>query len=472
MPEDTDTPTIEQTVAIGAPPADICALLSVPQIIPEYWSEMTLIEDDDSDALEYTPPPEAVSPVVTFTLEPRVREGAAPMNVIMTFKGDLDGTIEWSLQDGEGGTTVSAGATITSATPDDSTTTEMPAQSGVELRAAFGDTLSRTLREALISLKQLCEQPSPPASMTATIEIPEIYCPFPDEISPHLEDATAHTQEWAQKMGLIDEPSSKIAILSYFAGRMYPKAPPEILRLCNDWNCWGFLLDDVTDPLGPDEMQHVQQPLLAVLDGEAPGPYQEPLARALADIHHRASARMHPTWSERFVEHHRELFAGFQWEAHNREANTIPDHQAFIRNRQEFCGGKIVFDLTEVAMDSSSLSTDVYQREAVRGLREAVLNVTAWTNGVYSLRRELAADAIHNLIIILRHEHGCSLQEAVTRTCEMIEAETRRFEALSHRLIVASDTDPTLQAYISGLEYAISGNLAWSTESARYGATD
>lgn len=72
----------------------------------------------------------------------------------------------------------------------------------------------------------------------------------------------------------------------------------------------------------------------------------------------------------------------------------------------------------------------------------------------------------------IRDEQGCSVQEAVIRSCELIEAETRRFEALSHRLTVATDTDAPLQAYITGLEQVVSGNLAWSKETARYGATD
>lgn len=468
----SDPTTIEQTTTIDAPRADLYAVLVDLETIPKYCPAMTVTPTEDGVEVTFVGSIAGIESHPSSPVTVRVAAMDEPARLTLALSGAIDGTVEWTLQPHDEHTRATVTLTYTVAMPTVQSATNEGDWTGVELQSAIVTTITTAVEQALTGLTQFCAQPSPPASMVTNVTTPEVYCPFPAEISPHLEDVTAHTQEWALEMGLIDEPSSKIATLSYFAGRMYPQAPPEALRLCNDWNCWGFLLDDATDPMGPDQMQHAQQPLLAILDGEASGPHHEPLVRALADIYQRASARMPPTWAERFAEHHRELFAGFRWEARNRETTTVPDYHAFIQNRQDFCGGKIVFDLMEMAMNSSPLPTEVYQRKAVRSLREAALNVTAWTNGVYSLRRELAADAIHNHVVIVRHKQGCSLQDAVTRTCELIEAETRRFEALSDRLTAVPDTEVDLQEYITGLEHALSGNLAWSKKSARYGDTE
>lgn len=467
MTETSDNPTIGRTETIDAHPADIFAFLTDIDTLPEYWPETTLTKNDAATGLAYTPTTEETFPSMSLAVEPQVIKTTKPTTVTISFEGDLDAIIEWQLAPTDGRTQVRVTATYTRVDVDE----ERPEWQGQDPLVVLRESLPATLSEMLATLTHLCEQLVPPASMTP-VDIPDIYCPFPVEgINPHLEIVTANTQEWAQEMGLIDAPSSKIATYSDFAGWAYPQVSREALRLCSDWYSFGFSLDDLTDTLSPDEIHHVQKRLLAVLGGEASGPYQDPFARALADINQRASARMPASWSERFLEHHRDLLAGFRWQACHREANTVPDFHTYVRNRQNDVGGDIVIDLIEVGMNSS-LPTDVHQRKRVTALREAVINTIAWTNDVYSLRRELARDDIHNHVSVVHYAHGCSLQEAVTRSCEMINAETRRFEALSDRLTVASDRDATLQAYISGLEQTIGGNLAHSKETARYGATN
>lgn len=471
MTQQSDPTTIEQTATIDAPMADIYTLLADLETIPEYSPDTIVTPSERGVDVNRSVTISSCESPLSLLVTVDVAERAEPTRLTMALDGAIDGTVTWTLQPHSGSTLVTATVTYTVATPAFQETIADRNWSGVDPQSAVVATLPAVLDDVLTGLQTLCEQPSPPASIAAHVDIPEIYCPFPAEISPHLEAVTAHTQEWAQEMGLIDEPSSELATLSGFPCWVHPRGSLEALCLCSDWYWWGFLHDDATDPMDPADMQRYQEPFLAVLNEEPPDSHQEPLVRALADICQRVSARMPQEWYDLFVENNRDYLTGTEWEAHTRASDDIPDLHTFMPNRRSASGARTTFDLMELALDCP-LPTDIYQRETVTALREAAANAAAWTNDVYSLQKELAADEVHNLVVVIRHEQGCSVQEAVIRSCELIEAETRRFEAFSQRLTVATDTDAPLQAYITGLEYVLSGNLAWSKETARYGATD
>lgn len=337
-------------------------------------------------------------------------------------------------------------------------------------------TIQAGLNDVQTSLQTLSEQHPPPVSM-ARGEIPAIDCPFPSEISPHLEAVIAHTRDWAQQLGVaeIEDPPAGLAELPCLPCRVHPYAPLEALCLCSDWYSWVFLFDDYLDPTergtDPADMMRFLQPLLAVLEGESLRGHEKPLVRAFADIWQRASAWMPPTWQERFARHHREYFAGTLWEAHNRGPDHIPARSTYIKKQRLAAGTDPAFALAELAKDIT-LPPDIYQREAVTALRMAAGNVIAWTNDVYSHRKELSHGEVNNFVVVVRHDQGCSLQEAVFEVCELIEDEIHRFTELSQRLPTDADGNGDLQAYQAALERWIRGNLEWSKETARYGTPD
>ena len=71
------------------------------------------------------------------------------------------------------------------------------------------------------------------------LKIPDIPCPFPSQISPHLEQVRRHTLEWVQRFHLVQK---KNALQNYlaanFAGfscRVYSMGKLEELIFINDW---------------------------------------------------------------------------------------------------------------------------------------------------------------------------------------------------------------------------------------------
>ncbi|ELY92602.1 terpene synthase family protein [Natrialba taiwanensis] len=470
MTIDDHTEGLEESVSIDAAPADIFAVLTAGEPVLTECSGLT-VSTGGEDVTVTDAGAEGASPSV-FGGQVRVTDSEEPTSLTMSFDGATECIVKWTLQPEEDATLVTAAVTDSPPAPDrDGPTGGETAQVTDSASSASDTARTATLNDMLETLQTLCEQPSPPACIVERVEITEISCPFSAEINPHLEEIIDHTYDWVQEMGLTGVSPTKLDSYARFSCWVNPVGPPETINLCNDWYCFLYLHDDHLDTTGQGTdsaaVERFQEPFLAVLDGEPPDSNQVPLVEALADICQRATAIMSQEWCDRFVQCQRDYFEGTKWEVDNLVSNHVPGRHAYIPNRRHGAALYPSFAMSELERDIS-LSTDVYHREDVTALRESAANIIAWSNDVFSLQRELVNDRVSNLIVTIREEQGCSLQEAVTEVCELIEAEIRRFEALSHRIAVASDTDADLLAYRNALKHWISGYLEWCKESPRF----
>lgn len=96
----------------------------------------------------------------------------------------------------------------------------------------------------------------------------------------------------------------------------------------------------------------------------------------------------------------------------------------YINNRRRAAAVVSVFNLVELARNTA-LPADIYQSDELTTLHETAFNICAWHNDIYSLQRELAGGRVNNLVVVLRNERDCSMQEALTEACAMINDETR-----------------------------------------------
>ncbi len=450
---------LEESISIDAAPADIFAVLTAVEPVLAESTGLT-VSTGVEDVTVTDAGAEGAYPSV-FGGKVRVTDSEEPTSLTMTFEGDIQVDVEWTIQAQKNSTLVTATVTVSQVSIDH--------QEGIESQ------LTATLDDVLTTLQTLCEQPSPPASMAARIEIPEIYCPFPDEINPHAEEVRAQSQEWAQELGMIDEPSQRIDTVSLLGCQLHPQASLESMQLCSDWYSWVFAHDDDLDPteLGtnPEAVESFHEPLLAGLIEDSCGSHPEPRVKGFIDIFQRASNQMPEELYTRFVEHHRDYFDGLRGEAHNRATNHIPDYHVFLPNRRRAAGVYPLLDLGELS-SNICVPEDAYHSEMVIALCISGGNAIALTNDVYSLHKELADGEVNNLAVVIRNEQGCSLQEAVNEACQLVGTEIRRFETLSQHITGASDTTEALSAYITAIELSISGHLAWSKETARYKTVD
>lgn len=306
--------------------------------------------------------------------------------------------------------------------------------------------------------------------------MPELFCPFPSVINPHIETVQHQTIAWASRFRLIDSPQLQHrhnqAQFSRVVGRAYPNAAPADLRLVCDWNTALFVWDDCCDEaqLGrhPELLRARGSQLLDVLLGTAPSDPEDNLIQALANVGDRLRQRMPGSWVRRFVHHVQEYVEGTLWEAQNRVQGIVPDLATYMRMRQLAGALYAYFEFADLT-EQIDLPIHIRKHPMVEQLKLMAANVVAWANDIFSLEKELRHGDVHNLVIALQREQQLTWQSAIDRTAELHNLEVSNFIELVTRLPVFGPAiDLPLQRYVGVLRSWMRGNIDWSCETGRY----
>ena len=306
--------------------------------------------------------------------------------------------------------------------------------------------------------------------------IPDIYCPFPSLISPHLEEVQAHAQKWLNTIGLVPRGIAQSTFLTcevpWITCSIYPSAEPEELFLCCDWYNWGFTYDDLCDNVGLGrrlyELDQTQAHLLAIFQNSPPASTREPIVTALSDIWQRARQLTTATWQRRFALHHAEYFASLRQEAVNRLHQEIPSVQAHIDNRRSTSVSTVCLDLIELAQHIE-IPVEVYESQIFQAILNSAYDIVGWTNDVYSLSKELARGEVNNLVIAVQHKNGGSLQSAINHVCAMINRETQNFRKLVQSLPpYPAKVDRIIRTYLIDVGHYIRTALDYERTGSRY----
>lgn len=305
--------------------------------------------------------------------------------------------------------------------------------------------------------------------------LPEIYCPFLSQISPHYETVKAHTHEWAVHIGLT---SNAVSVRYYreadypgLACRAYPDAGLEELCSASDWL---FLISVFDDPYDEGALDHRQQELSAfhdhivatIGDPDHTTP-RGPVALAFADIVRRARLSLSSSWLKRFARHHAEYFASLPWLVANRDRRSMPDMQAYLDNRMRSAGVLPPFDLIEMARHRE-IPAEIYESQPVQDILQAGVNLVGWTNDIYSVNKDVACGDVNNLIMAIQREYNCSLQKAADRLAARIEAETRRLEVLQPVGTFSPDIEDYARMIWVGVTEWVRGHMDWYRGNTRY----
>jgi 5-epi-alpha-selinene synthase len=305
---------------------------------------------------------------------------------------------------------------------------------------------------------------------------PPLACPFPSAINPHATEAQQATITWARRFRLLQRDAAYRRLnrsqYGLLMARAYPSAAPETLQIVTDWSTWLFLLDDQCDEAGlghdPERLAGLHTRFLDVLQGMPPGRDAAPLVRALWDLQARIRAYAPDGWQARFSRSVRQYFTANVWEATNRRQGQIPDAASYCAMRlftSAVYPCLLLIELTE----GLRLPPQVSDHPHVQRLAEMTNNVISWSNDIVSLEKERRQGDVHNLALILSHEHKLTLQAAVNRVGKLHDAEVYAFIALTRRLPSFSPAvDADLQRYVSGMRFWMRANLDWSLGTVRY----
>ncbi|MGH8606377.1 MAG: terpene synthase family protein [Gammaproteobacteria bacterium] len=272
-------------------------------------------------------------------------------------------------------------------------------------------------------------------------------------------------------------PGFNRAQFALLTGYAYPKATLERFKLCNDWHSWLFFFDDPADEqtqLGkqPATLREYMEACLAVLRKGVLHSDPTPLERFTLDIRDRMRRVASETWLSRFADDVEEyLFKGTLKAAENWARGTVPDVPSYLIQRRYDSAVYTCQDLIEISEQGLELGSDILSDPAVQMLRDLCAQVVGLSNDIFSYRKEVLVQRNPNNLLHALMTHRCvSLEEAIHRGIELINADVKRFIACEEDLCSRIGSDKSLQAYLQGLKAWMRGNVLWSQQTGRYAA--
>ncbi|SDR30970.1 terpene synthase family protein [Thermostaphylospora chromogena] len=314
------------------------------------------------------------------------------------------------------------------------------------------------------------------------VVLPELHIPFPSRLNPFEAEAAARTTAWAREFGLIKEEkeAARFAGESYarLVARLYPEASLTDLVLAADLNSWFHVFDDQFElaEVGrdPELARRLAEHADSLMKGEPLTSRAGPVLTALADLRDRLRYRAGDTWWERFADHMRQCLDAALWEVDNRARETVPDPVTYVDRKLLIAYVPPSFDIIEL-VEHVELPNAIRHSPEYQTLLHEAGHVVVCTNDVVGLRRELLQGEFHNLVIVLRHAMGCTLQEATDQVATTIEERVGRYleakTALEERMDRLGVTGPERSAVrrcVTGLEDWMRGYLDWALETRRF----
>jgi hypothetical protein len=304
-------------------------------------------------------------------------------------------------------------------------------------------------------------------------KISPVFCPIEPTISQFVEETQEFTNQWACHFRFLPNETalgrfSRIKV-GCLTNRGYCGAPVEMLKLVSCWLSYTFFLDDQAEKIvDPEQLQSFCSRFVGFLQSPSNCEGKGPLFEALGNLWGQSlSLAPSATWSQRFIRDLSEYFQSNIWEASNKQQNRIPSLAEYLHYRQYTVAVYVYFDLYELA-HQINLPENVPE---VSELTRTANNIISWFNDIISLQKELSSNDVHNLVLVLRNEMQCSLQEAMDRAVHMHNLEMKKFLELERSVrndAKFSEYSSEINRYLDGLRTCIRGNVDWSHESGRY----
>jgi hypothetical protein len=313
-------------------------------------------------------------------------------------------------------------------------------------------------------------------SKSTTIHLPDVYCPFPSRINPHVEAVHERSLAWAAHFRLIQREAARrrfrASRFTWLSARLYPTAGLEELELLNAWMVWLFMFDDQFDDAPSahtvDRVNSILDTYRAILVDPAASPPGDPAADALRDLCLRTYRRMPGWWRARYTRHVLRFLDTYTWTVTNHLTGVAPPLDVYLEKRRDNGAMQIAIDLIDLA-EPAAPPESLRSGTPIETLARITNDVVCWTNDLFSLRKELARGDVNNLVVVLQKARSLTLQQAIGQVNDLIGAQVRLFEETERRLpAFTPQLEKHVRSYVCALEACMRGNLDWSAETYRY----
>jgi germacradienol/geosmin synthase len=325
--------------------------------------------------------------------------------------------------------------------------------------------------------------------MTQPFTLPHFYMPYPARLNPHVDEARAHSAQWAHDMGMLegsgiweraDLDAHDYGLLCAYT---HPDCDGPALSLITDWYVWVFFFDDHfldmfkrTQDRAAGKAHLDRLPLFMPLDPATPVPEpQNPVEAGLADLWARTVPSMSADWRRRFAVATEHLLNESMWELSNINEGRIANPVEYIEMRRKVGGAPWSAGLVEYA--TAEVPASVAGTRPLRVLMETFSDAVHLRNDLFSYQREVEDEGENsNGVLVLETFFGCTTQEAADIVNDILTSRLHQFEhtALTEVPALAAEKGLTpaelaaVAAYTKGLQDWQSGGHEWHLRSSRY----
>ncbi len=245
--------------------------------------------------------------------------------------------------------------------------------------------------------------------------IPELALPFPERTSPHQAYAERSVLRWARRTGLVADRSEAHRMASHAWGHCaavaVPRASRTRLSLMACWLAWMGVLDDTAETHRTHaSFTEAAEGIRAVLADDN-APIGHPLVAAFTDLDRRTRRLGSPAWTGRHSETTAQLLDGLVDEQRVKQEG-LPSVAEYVERRRITGYMPMLYNLTEIALRCELPST-VRESGPYERLVTASTDAADFINDIYTLRKELAHGETGNLVIVLAHEQGLTIEQAL-----------------------------------------------------------
>jgi hypothetical protein len=311
------------------------------------------------------------------------------------------------------------------------------------------------------------------AASAVRLEIPEFWCPFPASEHPRTGQFGNRALEWLEQFGFSPDTTEKVRLAGFDIGRLIgctaPRALDEQAEVATWLNLLYHILDDWVGDAGRERRTLPGLVTLALrLNHAMLAPFEayvadEPFAAALADISRRvvlfATGTQYGWW-----------LAGIQsyllhelGEAIWREQQEVPG----LRDYAVYCvdGRAALPSMLMLPILGGYEVEDAAMRRIRRLVRLACL-IACLDNDIYSLPKEATQRGHVSLPLLIAHQTGAGLQEALEQARAVRDQVMLAFVA-EYRQVIESVT-PGGRYLAKDLATWIRGQLEWGLSSERF----
>jgi germacradienol/geosmin synthase len=327
------------------------------------------------------------------------------------------------------------------------------------------------------------------------VKLPEIYMPFPLQVSPHLAAARRNAIAWARRMGMLDSlpgipgaglwSEERLAAFDFplCAAGILPDASGPQLDVSSQWLTWGTYADDyfpavygnARDMVGAKVFVKRLSAFMPVGSTATPVPV-DATERGLADLWSRSAPAMSLHGQRRFRRTVEDMLESWLWELANHIQNRIPDPVDYVEMRRATFGSDLTMALSQLAL-GDGIPPQIFRTRAMSGLVHSAQDVCGLMNDLFSYQKEIQFEGeLNNGVLVVQSFLGCDLQQAIDVVNNLMTARAQQFEnivatelpALFDDFELDTGTREKLQRYVKNMEHWMAGVLHWHEKSGRY----